>query len=297
MKGEPQLQNRLKHARATGPGCLSKRPLVEARLAIQNRCAVLLEKGAEAAAKRQPGNVDSGACSSLSPVGRRCQGSFLQAGVLFICLVFAGVLRSADAPSPATPTPSGPRPKPPAEDAADTDLQIEKLIQYVMPGKAHALLERMAGRWETRTRYWMKPGAEPVESKGTSTRKWILERRFLLEELDGGNLALPFQGVGLYGYDAFEQQYTSAWVDTMSTAILTNLGRYDKTNDLVQFTGQYKDPWSGRKKPNRGVTRFVSSDQHVLELHVTEPDGREFKMLEITYTRAASAPPAAPNKR
>jgi hypothetical protein len=253
MISEPQIQNRPKHARATGLGCSSRRPCVER--------------------------------------------SILQPAVLAIALILAGVPGAADTPSPATPAPSEPRPKAVAEDAAETELQIEKLVHYVMPGKAHALLERMAGRWETRTRYWMKPGAEPVESKGTSTRKWILERRFLLEELDGGNLALPFQGVGLYGYDAFEQQYTSAWVDTMSTAILTNLGRYDKTNDLVQFTGQYKDPWSGRKKPNRGVTRFVSSDQHVLELHVTEPDGREFKMLEITYTRVAPALPAAPNQR
>ena len=219
--------------------------------------------------------------------------SLLLSAILGPC--FTTVALAADTAPPAATASGAPRATAQADDAADPERQIEKLVHYMMPGKAHALLDRMAGRWETRTRYWTKPGAEPVEAKGTSARKWILERRFLLEELDAGNLALPFQGVGLFGYDAFEQQYTSAWVDTMSTAILTNLGRYDKTNDVVRFIGQYKDPWTGHNKPNRGITRFVSADQHVLELHVTEPDGQEFKMLEITYTRAAAdAKPRAP---
>ena len=168
------------------------------------------------------------------------------------------------------------------------ESQIETLVRYAMPGKEHKLLNRMAGHWETLTRYWMAPGVEPVESKGTSTRKWILEERFLMEELDGGNLALPFHGLGLYGYDAFERKYTSAWVDTMNTSILTNLGTSEQTNDVVNFAGQYNDPWTGTKKKERGVIRFLGQDRHILELHITEPDGKEFKMLEITYTRKAA---------
>lgn len=176
------------------------------------------------------------------------------------------------------PAPSKPAAKD-AESAADT------LVRYAMPGPEHKRLDQMAGSWDTLTRYWAAFGAEPVEAKGTSQRKWILDGRFLMEELDGGDLALPFRGVGLFGFDAFEQKHTSAWVDTMNTSILTNLGTYDKTNNVVNFTGEYKDPWTGTKKKERGVTRFLGKDKHALEIYVTEPDGREFKMLEITYTR------------
>lgn len=172
-----------------------------------------------------------------------------------------------------------------APTALDLEKQVEAMVGYAMPGRHHQLLNRLAGDWEVHTRYWMKLGAVPVEAKGTSARKWILDGRFLMEELDGGDLALPFRGVALFGYDAFEQKYTSAWVDTTSTAILTNLGTYDKTNDVVTFTGEYKDPWTGTRKKNRGLTRFLGADKHAIELHVTEADGREFKMLEITYTR------------
>lgn len=170
----------------------------------------------------------------------------------------------------------------------DPESQVESLVQYAMPGPEHKLLERLTGHWKTVTRYWMAPGVEPVESAGTSEIKWILDGHFLMEEFDGGNLALPFRGLGLYGYDTFEKKYTSAWVDTMNTSILTNLGEYDKTADLVNFVGEYKDPWTGLKKKERGVTRFISKDKHALEIYVTEPNGKEFKMLEITYTRATA---------
>jgi hypothetical protein len=192
----------------------------------------------------------------------------------------------------AADTPPAPPRSPPKNEAAagvlDAEKQVEVMVRYAMPGKPHQLLNQMAGAWDTVTRYWMKPGTEAVEAKGTSARKWILDGRFLLEELDGGNLAIPFRGLAVYGYDAFDAKYTSAWMDTTSTAILTNLGTYDKTNHLVNFDGEYKDPWTGSRKKSRGLTRFLSSDKHALELYVTESDGKEFKMLEITYTRKAA---------
>jgi hypothetical protein len=198
--------------------------------------------------------------------------------VSFGMTMFPLAARSAETNSPAPPA----RPR-------DAEAQAETFARYSMPSPEHKVLDRMAGAWDTLTRYWPAPGAEPVEAKGTSQRKWILDGRFVMEELDGGNLVLPFKGVALYGYDVFEQKHTAAWVDTMNTSILANLGSYDRTNDVVNFSGQYKDPWTGTKKKERGATRFISKDKHTLEICVTEPDGKEFKMLEITYTRRAAA--------
>jgi Protein of unknown function (DUF1579) len=201
-----------------------------------------------------------------------------------IILFATTAARSADTNFP----PSALQPTKDTHHVPDAEAQANTFARYAMPGPEHKVLDRMAGTWDTLARYWPVPSAEPVEAKGTSRRKWILDGRFLLEELDGGNLVLPFRGLALYGYDAFEQKHTSAWVDTMNTSILSNLGTYDRTNDVVNFSGQYKDPWTGAKKKERGVTRFLSKDKHVLEIYVTEPDGKEFRMLEITYTRQAN---------
>ena len=168
---------------------------------------------------------------------------------------------------------------------ADGEAMIDTWVQHAMPGEHHRLLRRMAGSWNLAVKYRMNAEAPIVESHGACERKWILGNRFLLEEFDGGNLALPFQGLAIYGYDAFEKKYTSVWVDTMSTAITTNLGVCRKSCELIHFTGQHGDPWSGTKRTSRGVTRFVNDDRHVLELYEPDADGKEFKILEIVYTR------------
>ena len=169
--------------------------------------------------------------------------------------------------------------------AQDNELLVDRWVQYAMPGKHHQLLGKMAGTWNMAVKYRMDSASPVVESQGTCQRKWILGKRFLLEEFDGGSLALPFQGLAIYGYDAFEQKYTSAWVDTTNTAITTSLGTCRDGCDEIAFTGRHGDPWSGTKRPSRGVTRFVSDDEHVLELYEPGTDGKEFNVLEIRYTR------------
>jgi hypothetical protein len=190
---------------------------------------------------------------------------------------------------PATTEPAGPGvgDHPPR---AEAESKLDVWVRHAMPGKEHRLLDQMAGSWDTRVKYWMAPDGPPAESRGTCERRWILGGRFLQEEFDGGNLALPFRGLGLYGYDRFEQKYTSVWLDTMSTAILSNRGVYDEAARVVNFRGRYGNPWTGVKKASRGVVRFVSEREQVLEMYWQTPEGREYKLLEIAYTRKATGP-------
>ena len=172
-----------------------------------------------------------------------------------------------------------------AQATADSESLVDTWVRHAMPSEHHQLLRKMAGSWNMAVKYRMNTETPIVESAGTCERKWILGNRFLLEEFNGGNLGLPFQGLAIYGYDAFEKKYTSAWVDTMSTAITTNLGSCREACELIQFTGQHGDPWTGTKRKSRGITRFISDDRHLLELYEPGTDGKEFKILEITYTR------------
>ena len=201
--------------------------------------------------------------------------------VVFVCAVVV----SQDRPTTTRPGAREPDQKTPGGDA---ESQIETWVRHAAPGKEHKLLEQMVGRWETVTTYRKEAGDPPVQARGRCERKWILDGRFVQEELDGGLLGMPFRGVGVYGYDAFEQKYTSVWMDTTSTAITTYLGVYDEGRKVVDFVGVYGDPWTGVKKKVRGVTRLESAEREVLELYVPKPDGGEFKMLEIVYGREKS---------
>ena len=178
-----------------------------------------------------------------------------------------------------------------AEDASDTESLVETWVRYAMPTEHHKLLGKLVGNWDLAVKYRMNSEAPVVESEGTCLRRWILGRRFVLEEFDGGNLGLPFQGLAIYGYDAFADKYTSVWVDTTSTAVTTSSGTCRDECKLIAFTGRHGDPWSGTMRNSHGVTRLESDDRHVLELYEPDSGGREFKVLEITYTRATAASP------
>jgi hypothetical protein len=173
----------------------------------------------------------------------------------------------------------------PKDNSTDTEAQVDNWVQYAMPGQHHRLLEKMAGQWNMTVRYRMNSQAPVVESVGTCERTWILGKRFLLEEFDGGSLGLPFKGLAIYGYDGFVKKYTCVWLDTMSTAITSNLGTCVDGCAQINFVGRHGDPWTGTMRPSRGVTRFVDANRHVLELHEPDGSGKEFKILEIVYTR------------
>ena len=167
----------------------------------------------------------------------------------------------------------------------DTESRIDNWVEYAMPGKNHQLLEQMAGQWSLVVKYRMNSQTPVVESEGTCERHWILGNRFLLEEFDGGALGLPFKGLAIYGYDSFAKKYTCVWLDTMSTAITSNLGTCQNGCTQINFVGQHGDPWTGTMRPSRGTTRFIAPNRHVLELHEPDTGGKEFKILEIIYTR------------
>ncbi len=160
-------------------------------------------------------------------------------------------------------------------------------MKYAQPGEFHARLKPLVGSWKHEVKWWMAPGAPPEIATGTSDYKWILCGRFLLQKVKSDNQEEPFEGMGMIGYDGFKKKYTSMWVDSMSTAIITGLGTCDESGKVFTLIGRHDDVMSG--KPNqtfKTVTRIVNNDLHIDEMYMSGPDGKEFKTLEITYTRS-----------
>ena len=211
----------------------------------------------------------------------------LRMSLCAISLVGATALVTSKVASQNRDAPAEPAPQKPNEPEAEADTEslVDTWARHAMPGEHHRVLARMLGSWNMAIEYRMNADAPVVTSEGTCQRKWILGKRFVLEEFDGGSLALPFQGLAIYGYDSFEGKYTSVWVDTMNTAITTSVGTCQEPCQVVDFVGRHGDPWTGTKRPSRGVTRFVNDNEHVLELYEPGSDGKEFKILQIVYTR------------
>jgi len=182
--------------------------------------------------------------------------------------------------------------KPAAGQPTDEKMaeMMKKMEAYATPGEHHKHLDAMAGKWEVVVRWWWQPDSPADESKGTSEFKWTFDGRYLEQTAD-----MPaqrpdepaFKGRGLYGYDNAKKQYFSTWLDNMGTGIMIAWGTCEQGGKVINMAGDFADPMTDQ--PNRKfrtVTRIVDKDKFVYEMYSPGPDGKEFKMMEITYTRA-----------
>jgi hypothetical protein len=173
------------------------------------------------------------------------------------------------------------------EKATSGDEMHEKMMaemaKYMNPGEQHALLRPLVGRWKAVVKSWSGPG-EPQVSEGTSECTWVLGGRWIQDSFKGSFMDQPFEGLGLTGYDLMKKEYVSLWFDTMSTSVMTAKGSYDEAAKTFTYNATYDDPMTGKPSPMRQVLKLVDDKTHVFEMYGMV-EGKEAKMMEITYTK------------
>lgn len=186
---------------------------------------------------------------------------------------------------PAAEKPTGEKAEPPG--AADMAKAMADWMKSMQPGEGHKHLEGFIGKWNTVTKMWMAgPGSPPMESPGVSEVKWVLDKRFLMEEHKGQLMGMPYNGMGLMGFDNDRNMYTQCWASNMGTTLLTMTGSRSEDGNAFTFYGQMDEPML--KVYGRTVkyqTKIVDADKHVFtiyDLHASD----DYKVIEMTYTRA-----------
>jgi len=155
------------------------------------------------------------------------------------------------------------------------------------PGPEHKLLAKLEGTWDAKVKAWFGPG-EPKESSGVMVRKMIMDGRYLHENFKGEFLGMKFLGQGITGYDVNKKKFVMAWIDNFGTGISTSTGTYDKDSKSFTFQGEEDIPEMGGKTKTRDVLTLVSDDEERFAMYRTPlKEGKEFKVMEITYTRKA----------
>ena len=152
------------------------------------------------------------------------------------------------------------------------------------PGEPHRKLAAMAGTYTVKMRSWHEPGAPPMEETGTATRSMALDGRVMVEQFEGKMMGAPFKGHGMSGYDNVTGKYWSTWNDSMSTGIMVSEGTCD-AKQACTFKGSWHDPLTKKLVTSRMTSRWTSPTVEVFEMYVPGKDGKETKMMEITYTK------------
>src|SRR3984893_4366275 len=179
--------------------------------------------------------------------------------------------------------------------AADMQKMMQQMMELGKPGENHKMLAATAGTWNYTVKMWMDgdTSAKPQESKGTATRKMIMNGRFLVDYYTGMmKIQAPydkmqdvtFKGMGLEAYDNVKKKFVATWMDNMGTGIMTMEGDYDPATKSLTSTGE-EEMMPGMKTQIRSVTKFPDKNHMTLEWYENHGGG-EKKTMEINYTKA-----------
>ena len=156
-------------------------------------------------------------------------------------------------------------------------------------GPHHAALDDLAGDFDARLSMWITPGAAPLEFRGRSRNRWILDGRFLEQDLEADFLGTPFLGRGLVGYSDLEGGYQTLWIDNTSNEQLFSAGgRAGEEGEVLVIEGEEPDALLGRRVAFRDVTVLDGPGRHRFTKYRFDEDGSEVKLMEITSTRSTS---------
>jgi hypothetical protein len=185
----------------------------------------------------------------------------------------------------ANPAAGGP---PSAED-------MQKMMELSKLNENHKLLTDSVGNWSFTVKMWMNgdPNSKPDISKGTATRKAVMDGRFVVMDVtgkmdmpgpDGKAKAMTFKGHGLEGYDNVKKKFVGTWMDNMGTGIMMSEGDYDPATKTFTYNSEI-EPMPGMKTAVREVLKMTDKNHMDLEWYENR-GGQDVKTMEINYTRS-----------
>ncbi|MCW5775693.1 MAG: DUF1579 domain-containing protein [Phycisphaeraceae bacterium] len=175
-----------------------------------------------------------------------------------------------------------------------SEADMQACIEAATPGKMHEYLTQAVGTWTGKVKMWMAPGTEPVESVCTTTITSLMDGRFIKTETEGELVGMgPFVGFGINGFDNVSQQFQGTWIDNFGTGMMTGTGGLDKDGKTLNWKFSYNCPITKKPIVMREVERRTSKDTMILEMFGQDlATGKEYKMMEIAYTRVTTKPAA-----
>lgn len=166
----------------------------------------------------------------------------------------------------------------------EQQAEMEAYMKAGTPGAPHEALASTVGTYDLVIKSWQEPGAPAMEQTGTAVRTMGLEGRVLFEEVKSSMMGMAFTGQVMMGYDNVTGKYWSTWTDSMSTGLMVSEGTCDAKQHCT-LTGSWNDPIKKGPVTMRMTTRWTSPTTQIFEMYGPGKDGKEMKMMEMTYTK------------
>lgn len=170
----------------------------------------------------------------------------------------------------------------------DSATMMKNWAAYMTPGDMHKMMASWNGNWKGEVTMWQQPGAPPQTSTSKTVNKMIMGGRYQQATHSGNMMGMPFEGQSTLAYDNNSKQFVSTWIDNAGTGIMVLKGAWDAGSKSMTLTGKMIDPVSGtnRETDIREVFKVVDDNTQMMEMYCPGMDGKEFKTMEIKYTRS-----------
>lgn len=173
----------------------------------------------------------------------------------------------------------------PKAPAMDEKAAMDMMMKLAAPSEGHHALDAMIGTFDAKVTEWEAPGAKPMVSDAISEMTWVLGGRFVEQKNTGTFMGMPYTGIGYTGYDNYKKQYIGTWIDSMGTSMMVFTGTADASGKVITEKTSFDDFTTGKKMDIDAITRMLDHDHFTFEMWMPGPDGKNFKMMQIDYTR------------
>jgi hypothetical protein len=181
---------------------------------------------------------------------------------------------------------SAPAPEPVPEQKVQKMLSQEEMLAATEPGEEHKKLAQLVGTYEHTVTWWMNPSEPPQVMKGMNENSLSFDGRFLLQKNKGGTKEMPFEGLGITGFDNIKKQFVSLWIDNTSTGVMNAAGIFDPSSNTLIEKGTMSDPMTGNpEQPFRAVWNLGDGSSYGYEMFITDSKGQETKVMQISYQK------------
>jgi hypothetical protein len=167
----------------------------------------------------------------------------------------------------------------------DTSASQNALVANSQPAEMHKMMNLWNGAWSGEVTMWETEGAPPVKSNATVVNKMVLGNRYQQSSFKSTYKGKPFEGIGTLAYDNARKLFLSTWIDNIGTGLMTAEGPWDPASKSITFRGTMTDPATGKLLDTKEIFKPIDNNYQVMEMYAVAPDGKEFKTMEIKYTR------------
>ncbi|MEW5925777.1 MAG: DUF1579 family protein [Candidatus Zixiibacteriota bacterium] len=168
--------------------------------------------------------------------------------------------------------------------------EFEQYMKLAQPGPEHEMLAGLAGKWDMSGWVMPQPEAAPLDFTGKAINEMILGGRFLQMTSESGEGEMYTETMSMIGFDRRSNKYTYVGMDTWGTYFVTAAGDYDEKTKTISMYGEDVDAVAGFTQKYDQIFQLIDKDKFILSVVFYNKEltggADQFKMLEITYTRA-----------